>query len=193
MSSGSTESSEERLARLHEIIRTCGECRLAETRANAVPGDGSAHARVLFIGEAPGADEDRQGLPFVGAAGRLLSELLEAAGLTREAVFITNTVKCRPPGNAVPAPEETAACAAFLRHQVRIIAPRVVCTLGGAALKAVLGEAAPVSRVHGREMPRKHFVLVPLYHPAAALHRPELRDTLFDDMRALGARLEHLL
>ncbi len=192
MSSGSTESSEERLAALHAIIRSCGECRLAETRAHAVPGDGDPRARVLFIGEAPGAEEDKQGRPFVGAAGRLLNELLDAAGLTRESVFITNTVKCRPPGNAVPGPEETAACGPYLRHQVRLIAPRVVCTLGGAALKVVLGEATPVSQVHGTSIPRKHFVLVPLYHPAAALHRPELRGTLFDDMRALGARLEQL-
>jgi uracil-DNA glycosylase len=190
MSSASTGSSEERLAKLHEIILECGECELALRRAHAVPGEGSAKARVMFIGEAPGAEEDAQGRPFVGPAGQLLNELLEAAGLDRASVFITNVVKCRPPGNAVPTSEQAEACSAFLRHQVRTIGPAVVCTLGGAALKAVLGEAVPMGRVHGSEIRRKHFTLVPLYHPAAALHRPELRDTLFDDMRALGARLE---
>ncbi len=190
MSSESTESSESRLARLHAIIESCGECDLAKTRIRAVPGSGPAHARVMFIGEAPGAEEDKRGIPFVGAAGRLLDELLASIELPREAVFITNTVKCRPPGNRVPSPEETAACRDYLKLQVSLIQPRIVCTLGGPALKAVTGETHYISEAHGRAIERRRFTLIPLYHPAAALHKPDLRDTLFRDMTVLKTRLE---
>ena len=186
MSSASAESSEARLAKLHDIIRECRDCDLALSRTRAVPGEGSPYADLVLIGEAPGASEDAAGRPFCGPAGQLLDELLASIGIPRASVFITNTVKCRPPGNRVPTPEEAAACADYLKLQVALIRPKVVATLGGPALKAVTGVAQAVSEVHGRPIRRKHFALFPLYHPAAALHKPPLRDTLFDDMRRLA-------
>lgn len=186
MSSANAGSSEERLAKLHDIIRGCGDCDLSLSRTHAVPGEGSPSAELMFIGEAPGAREDATGRPFCGPAGELLDELLESISVRRASVFITNTVKCRPPGNRVPTPDETAACSEYLRLQAKLIGPRVVVTLGGPAFKAITGLAEAVSEVHGRPIQRKHFALFPLYHPAAALHKPPLRATLFDDMKRLA-------
>lgn len=189
MSSDSTASSDQRLAELSGIVRSCGECGLAATRTNAVPGEGSPTAKVMFIGEAPGADEDRLGRPFVGAAGQLLNELLQSIDLAREDVYITNIVKCRPPGNRVPTIDEVGACRDYLKVQVRIISPAVVATLGGPALRAVTGETRPMAQVHAIPIRMRYFTVFPLYHPAAALHDPSRREVLFHDMQLLRAHL----
>jgi len=192
VSSGSMESSRDLLARLHRIIAACGECDLAATRTRTVPGEGDPDADVMFIGEGPGAHEDAQGRPFCGPAGALLDELLASIDLPRDAVFITNTVKCRPPGNRTPLPTEVDACAGYLRHQVRIVAPKVVATLGGPALRALTGGTHPMASVHGMPVQRRYFTLLPLYHPAAALHKGDLRPALFEDFRRLRECLEGL-
>lgn len=190
MSSGSTESSEAKLIRLHEIIRGCRDCDLCTTRRRVVPGEGAANASVMFVGEAPGAREDVEGRPFCGPAGQLLDELLASIGLPRESVYITNIVKCRPPNNRVPTPDEVAACSQFLKLQIGLIAPKVLCTLGGPALKTLSGEVRAMGEWHGRSERRKRYMLYPLYHPAAALHQPSLRETLFEDFGRLGHYLE---
>lgn len=190
MSSGKAESSEEKLQRLHEIILGCHDCELSRARKVAVPGEGDFGARVVFVGEAPGAREDEQGRPFCGPAGQLLDELLASIGLPRESVYITNIVKCRPPGNRVPTSEEVAACNEYLKLQVGLIAPKVLCTLGGPALSTLTGETRPIGKWHGKPERRKRFTLYPLYHPAAALHQPSLRDTLYEDFGRLGRYLE---
>lgn len=193
MCSGSTGSSEQRLHQVHEVITTCQDCGLWRTRRRAVPGEGAWDARVMFVGEAPGVREDEEGRPFCGPAGQLLNELLGSIGLPRESVFITNIVKCRPPGNRVPTEGEVASCTPFLKVQIALIRPIVLCTLGGPALKTIVGEARPMAQWHGRPERRRRFTLYPLYHPAAALHQPSLRDTLFEDFARLGRYLEEHL
>jgi len=177
------------LETLHQQIRVCTKCPLAQGRANAVPGEGSPQAKVMFVGEGPGAEEDKQARPFVGPAGKLLDELLLHAGLAREDVFITNIVKCRPPGNREPLPEEVAACKPYLISQIALIRPAVICPLGGPALKTLLGKDLQIGKLHAQALRQRGMLYVPLYHPAAALHKGNLRQTLFDDMRALKRML----
>jgi len=143
----------------------------------------------MFIGEGPGEQEDLQGRPFVGAAGQLLTELLAEAGLERSQVFITNIVKCRPPGNRDPQPEEVAACRPFLDGQIAVINPRVICTLGRPALHTLVDSSASITREHGKPREVDGVICVPLYHPAAALHRQDLRPALIEDMRRLRSFL----
>lgn len=182
------------LAAVAKEAATCTACGLSQTRAQAVPGEGSPTARVVFVGEAPGAREDHAGRPFVGAAGRLLDDLLKSIGLRREEVYILNTVKCRPPENRNPQRHETAACAPFLTRQLHALQPRVIATLGRHAL-AVFAPNAKIGEAHGRlcdqgaESPYGDAALFPLYHPAAALHNGSLRPTLERDMAALRAYL----
>jgi DNA polymerase len=157
-------------------------------------GSGNADADLMFVGEAPGANEDRQGLPFVGQAGRLLDTLLEEIGLTRGDVFVANVLKCRPPGNRDPLPQEIDACQDYLFRQLELIEPRVVCTLGNFSTKLLRGDPATgITRLHGREEIRRigprRVRLYPIYHPAAALYTPKMLDTL----RADFARLPELL
>lgn len=166
-------------------IRQCRLCRLCEHRTHAVPGEGSPTARVMFIGEGPGQQEDLQGRPFVGAAGQFLNELLAEAGLPREMVFITNIVKCRPPNNREPLPDEIAACRDYLNGQIAVINPAVICTLGRPALQALAGPELSISKEHGRPRTVSGILLMPLYHPAAALYQQNLRPALLDDMRRL--------
>jgi uracil-DNA glycosylase family 4 len=153
-----------------------------------VPGDGSATADVMLVGEAPGASEDKQGRPWVGRAGRLLDDLLAAAGLQRDDVYITNVVKARPPNNRDPRADEVAHCMPWLEAELALIQPRVIVPLGRHAL-AHFSDAAKISEVHGTEVTERGRRLFPLYHPAAALHNQALRATLFEDARALGAAL----
>jgi len=182
------------LEELHRQILVCTKCPLAKGRTNAVPGEGSPNAKVMFIGEAPGEQEDAQGRPFVGPAGRFLSELLALAGLSREEVFITNTVKCRPPNNRTPSSEEMVACHPYLEAQIALIRPKVVCLLGAAALKAVLPELKmTISQVHGQAFTKSGIIFVPLFHPAAALHQPKWKDVLRQDMLKLKALLAQVL
>jgi DNA polymerase len=182
------------LASVARDASTCTACGLFETRTQVVPGEGSPSATLVFVGEAPGAREDRAGRPFVGASGRLLDDLLASIGLRREEVFILNTVKCRPPENRNPQRSEIAACAPLLTRQLQALQPRVIATLGRHAL-AVFAPSAKIAEVHGRPYAQTagshqgDAVLFPLYHPAAALHNGSLRPTLERDMAALRAYL----
>ncbi len=182
------------LEELHQQILVCTKCPLAKGRTQAVPGEGNPNAKVMFIGEAPGEQEDAQGRPFVGPAGRFLNELLTLAGLSREEVFITNTVKCRPPNNRTPTNEEMAACHPYLEAQIALIQPKVICLLGAAALKAVLPELKmTISQVHGQPFTKSGIIFVPLFHPAAALHQPKWKDVLRQDMLKLKGLLSQVL
>ena len=182
------------LASVARDASTCTACGLFATRTQVVPGEGSPSATLVFVGEAPGAREDRAGRPFVGASGRLLDDLLASIGLRREEVFILNTVKCRPPENRNPQRSEIAACAPLLSRQLAALQPRVIATLGRHAL-AVFAPSAKIAEVHGRPYAQtasaQHggAVLFPLYHPAAALHNGSLRPTLERDMASLRAYL----
>ncbi len=177
------------LAQIADEVRVCTRCSLANRRTLAVPGEGNVLSDVLLVGEGPGAREDATGRPFVGPAGQLLTELLRGIGWEREDVFITNIVKCRPPGNRDPEPDESAACAGYLDRQERALDPAVVVTLGRHSLQRYL-PGARIGAVHGRL--RRSFsgqYVFPMYHPAAALHQASLRETLFRDIRGLPAAL----
>ena len=180
-------SAQEKEALLDEIaaeIRVCTRCELHRTRTNSVPGEGPADARIMLIGEAPGWNEDQQGRPFIGAAGKFLEELLAAAGLKRSDVFITNVVKSRPPGNRDPLPDEIAACAPFLQRQIDTIDPDVIVTLGRFSMaKWFPGER--ISRIHGQPKKDGKRLIVPMYHPAAALHQQALKATILEDFAKL--------
>lgn len=165
-------------------VRVCPLCELARTRTHAVPGEGPARARVMLIGEGPGWHEDQQGRPFVGNAGKFLNELLAAAGLTRDEVFITNVVKCRPPGNRDPLPDEIAACSGYLDRQIAAIDPDVIVTLGRFSMARWFpGER--ISRIHGQPKQEGRRLIVPMYHPAAALHQGALRGAITEDFAKL--------
>jgi len=170
------------LEALHAEIRVCPLCVLSRTRTHAVPGDGLATAKIMIVGEAPGQNEDLQGLPFVGAAGQLLGKLLGYIGLSREDAYITNILKCRPPGNRDPLPDEVVACAPFLDRQIEIIRPAVILLLGRHAVQRLLPGSDGISRIHGQMIERGGRVYVPLYHPAAALYNSFLVETLKQDM-----------
>jgi uracil-DNA glycosylase family 4 len=185
-------TAEERRAALVELyhqVEDCKRCPLHETRTRTVFGAGDADAELMFVGEAPGAEEDRRGLPFVGRAGQLLNELLEGIGLSREEVFIANVLKSRPPGNRDPQPLEIEACRPYLFEQVRLIEPRAICTLGNFATKLLTGNPAGITRVRGtpqvHEIGGRTVFLLPLFHPAAALRTPAMKETLRADMELL--------
>lgn len=180
---------EERAADLYDVIRSCRLCALSETRTNAVPGEGPLNAEIMCIGEAPGVNEDRQGRPFVGAAGNFLSELLAAGGLSREQVYICNVLKCRPPGNRDPLPGEIEACSEYLDLQLDLVDPLVVVTLGRFSMAKWFPQQA-ISRIHGSVKEADGRLIVPMYHPAAALHQGNLRQVLLDDFARLPDILE---
>jgi uracil-DNA glycosylase family 4 len=189
-------SKQEAVGRLEEIaeqVRGCPKCELARTRTNAVPGEGNPEAQVMLIGEGPGFYEDREGRPFVGTSGKFLNELLAKAGLKREEVFITNVVKCRPPGNRDPLPDEIAACAPYLEGQIAAIDPAVIVTLGRFSMARWFpGER--ISKIHGQAKREGRRLVVPMYHPAAALHQQSLRATIEEDFERLPkfiAEIEH--
>ncbi len=182
---------------LYHQAADCTKCPLSETRANVVFGAGNADAGLMFVGEAPGGEEDRQGLPFVGRAGGLLSELLDGIGMERKDVWICNVLKCRPPGNRDPQPIEIESCEPYLFRQVELIEPRVVATLGNFATKLLSGSRAGITRVRGtpqvREIGGRTVFLLPLIHPAAALRTPSLVDTLREDFAKLPELIERPL
>ena len=184
----------ERLVEVYREAAVCQRCPLAATRTKVVFGNGNADADLMFVGEAPGVEEDRQGLPFVGRAGQLLDELLAGIGLTRQDVWVCNTLKCRPPGNRDPQPAEIEACHPYLMRQVELIEPRVIATLGNFATKLLTGSRAGITRVRGtpqvHEMASRTVFLMPLLHPAAALRTPSLVETLRQDFRALAELIE---
>jgi uracil-DNA glycosylase len=179
----------ELLKTVYEEARGCVRCPLHQTRTNVVFGAGNADADLMFIGEAPGANEDRQGLPFVGQAGKLLDKLLAEIGLERGDVFIANVLKCRPPDNRDPHPNEIESCQDYLRSQVELIEPVVICTLGNFSTKLLRADTTGISRLHGREEVRvigpRAVRLYPLYHPAAALYTPSTLEMLRSDFQRI--------
>jgi DNA polymerase len=191
--SATAEERRERLVGLYREVSGCTRCPLHETRTKTVFGAGNADAELMFVGEAPGAEEDRQGLPFVGRAGQLLNQLLGEIGLSRDDVFIANVLKSRPPGNRDPQPVEIAACEPYLFEQVRLIEPRVVCTLGNFATKLLSGSPAGITKVRGtpqvHELGGLTVFLLPLLHPAAALRTPAMKETLRGDFTTIPALL----
>jgi uracil-DNA glycosylase family 4 len=170
-------------------ISRCTRCLLHRGRTKAVPGVGPSNAEIMFIGEAPGFHEDQQGLPFVGAAGNFLDELLESIGLKRQDVYIANVIKCRPPGNRDPLPEEIEACKPYLDRQIELIQPQLVVTLGRFSMARAFPKAR-ISRIHGQPRKIGGVIYYPMYHPAAALHQPSLRRTVEDDMRRIPELIE---
>ena len=190
----------ERAAALREYAdqtATCTTCALAQGRTQVVFGAGSPNADLMFVGEAPGFHEDQQGVPFVGQAGKLLDTLLGGIGLTRPDVFVANVLKCRPPGNRDPLPEEIAACEPHLFRQIELIQPKLVATLGNFATKLLSGKPAGITRVHGHEqevmLGARTVLLYPIFHPAAALYTPSMLKVLEEDFARIPALLEHVL
>lgn len=187
----------EALKAVYREARDCRRCPLHQSRTQVVFGNGNADADLAFVGEAPGANEDRMGLPFVGAAGKLLDQLLGEIGMTREDVFVMNVLKCRPPDNRDPHPNEIEACSDYLHRQIELIEPTVICTLGNFATKLLRADTTGISRLHGNEEERiigsRAVRLYPLYHPAAALYTPSTLEALRADFHripellALGA------
>ncbi|HPO22168.1 MAG TPA: uracil-DNA glycosylase [Smithellaceae bacterium] len=163
----------------------CRQCPLAQTRKNVVFGAGSLSAQVVFVGEAPGADEDEQGLPFVGKAGQLLTNIITAMGLTRKEVYICNILKCRPPGNRTPLPEEIRLCEPFLKRQLSLIAPQIICALGSVAAKALLRTETPISALRGRFQLYEGIKLMPTYHPAYLLRNPSAKKQVWEDVQLI--------
>jgi uracil-DNA glycosylase len=190
----------ERAAALREYAdqtATCSRCALAKGRTQVVFGSGSPTADLMFVGEAPGFHEDQQGIPFVGQAGKLLDTLLGGIGLTRADVFVANVLKCRPPGNRDPLPEEIAACEPHLFRQIELIQPKLVATLGNFATKLLSGKPAGITRVHGYEqevtLGARTVLLYPIFHPAAALYTPSMQKVLEEDFARIPALLERVL
>ena len=182
------------LTDLYKEIQVCQECILSQGRTHAVPGEGPENADIMFIGEGPGFHEDRQGRPFVGAAGNYLEELLEKINLKREEVYITNVVKCRPPGNRDPQAAEIDACRSYLDQQIVLIRPRLIVTLGRFSMQRYF-PGASISRIHGQPKRVGNVIYYPMFHPAAALHQPRWRSLVEEDMvriPELLAKLEQL-
>lgn len=170
----------------------CTRCKLAPTRTNIVFGDGDPHARLMFVGEAPGADEDASGVPFVGAAGELLNKMIVAMGWRREDVYITNVVKCRPPGNRNPEPDEVVSCQPFLDGQLAAVAPLVVVALGRPAANALLDNDQPIGALRGRFHDHRGLRIMPTYHPAYLLRSPDKKREVWNDLQLVIAELAQL-
>ena len=180
-----------------DVVAGCTKCALAQGRTQVVFGSGSPTADLMFVGEAPGFHEDKQGVPFVGAAGKLLSKLLAGIGLSREEVYIANVVMCRPPGNRDPHPEEIEACEPHLWRQIELIQPALICTLGNFATKLLSGRPDGITKVHGREqevvLGGNQVTLYPIFHPAAALYTPRMLQVLEEDFRRIPGLLGRTL
>lgn len=178
-----------------EVIRAdlgdCRRCPLCGQRRHIVFGAGNPHARLMFVGEGPGQDEDQQGEPFVGAAGQLLTRIIQAIGLTREAVYIANVVKCRPPRNRTPEAAEIAICRTFLERQIRAVQPQFICALGSVAAQSLLASDAPISRLRGRFHDYRGIRLLPTFHPAYLLRNPERKREVWEDMKLLMREMGH--
>ena len=193
---GAEEGAEEAAARaaalgaMAEVVAACRRCRLCEGRQKTVFGSGDPNADLMFIGEGPGAEEDRQGLPFVGRAGELLTRIIEAIGMTRDQVYIANIVKCRPPGNRDPQPDEVAACRSYLERQVALVRPRLLVALGRIAAQTLLGNDLPIGRMRGQWFEVLGVPLMVTYHPAALLRNPALKRPTWEDMQQVRDRLQ---
>jgi len=183
-------SDEEELAKLAKQIIVCTKCDLHRSRKKAVPGEGPTHAEIMFIGEGPGFHENEQGRPFVGAAGKFLDQLLELAGVTRADVWITNVVKCRPPGNRDPLPNEVETCTSnYLQHQIRIVNPSIIVTLGRFSM-GLFFKGAKITQIHGQMRKVGDRFVIPMYHPAAALHQASLKPAIMADFAKLPELLK---
>lgn len=193
---GAGEGAEETAARaaalgaMAEVVAACRRCRLCEGRQKTVFGSGDPNAELMFIGEGPGAEEDRQGLPFVGRAGELLTRIIEAIGMTRDQVYIANIVKCRPPGNRDPQPDEVAACRPYLERQIALVRPRLLVALGRIAAQTLLGNDLPIGRMRGQWFEVLGVPLMVTYHPAALLRNPALKRPTWEDMQQVRDRLQ---
>ena len=184
MTTGDTRPSWTSIEEIGDVVRSCTKCALHKSRVNAVPGSGSANARILIIGEGPGFNEDQQGLPFIGRSGKLLDVLLAAVPIVRDDVFITNVVKCRPPDNRDPLPDEVIACRPYLKRQMELLDPRVIVTLGRHSLLRFYPEGK-ISKDHGKILRWEGRILFPLYHPAAGLRNPAIKKQLQEDVLRL--------
>jgi DNA polymerase len=181
-------SAAEILERIAQEVSICTKCALHESRKRAVTGEGPANAEIMFIGEGPGFHENEQGRPFVGAAGKFLDQLLGEAGLTRAEVFIANVVKCRPPGNRDPLPEELMACSEYLNAQIDSINPSIIVTLGRVSMGRYF-PGAKITSIHGQMQRIEGRFIIPMFHPAAALHQPALRPSILADFAKLPEQL----
>lgn len=177
------------LQALHEEFRNCTHCALSATRTQVVFGAGNPESQLMFVGEAPGYDEDKQGLPFVGAAGQLLTRILEAMKLRRDDVYIANCLKCRPPENRNPLPEEIAACNPILMRQIEIIQPKIICALGKFAAQTLLQTQDPISRIRGNFYDYQGIKLIPTFHPAYLLRNPDDKKLVWADMQKIMKEL----
>jgi uracil-DNA glycosylase family 4 len=177
------------LGRIRDEVAACKLCSLCRTRTQTVFGTGDPNARLLFVGEAPGFDEDREGEPFVGLAGKLLTDIIKAMGLERGQVYIANVIKCRPPQNRTPNPAEVGSCLPYLERQIAILQPQAIVALGAVAAKALLGVELPISRVRGRFHDYHGIPLMPTYHPAYLLRNPEEKRKVWEDVQLVMARL----
>ena len=187
-------SRQELMDQLVAEVAACTRCSLAETRTNTVPGEGNLHAEVMFIGEGPGADEDRSGRPFVGKAGELLTKMIEAMGFTRDLVYIGNIVKCRPPGNRNPEAAETAACIDYIRRQIDIIKPAVIVTLGNVPTKTLLGVKEGITKTRGNWHEYRGIPVMPTYHPSYLIRQDgdqqkDAKRQAWEDLKMVLARL----
>jgi uracil-DNA glycosylase len=171
------------LGALQKHLEGCPRCKLSKTRTHIVFGQGNPKAQLLFVGEAPGRDEDEQGLAFVGRAGQLLTKIIEAIGKTRDDVYIANVLKCRPPNNRNPEPDEVASCRPFLDEQIRLIAPRVIVTLGTFAAQAILETDEPIGRMRGHWRTARGVRVMPTFHPAFLLRSPDRKKDVWEDMK----------
>src|SRR5512144_1873961 len=181
---------QEALDTLAQQISVCTKCDLYKGRTHAVPGEGPTHAEIMFIGEGPGANEDKQGRPFVGASGKFLDQLLAQAGVTRADVWITNVVKCRPPGNRDPLPEEIEICTSnYLQHQIEIVNPSIIVTLGRFSM-GLFFKAAKITQIHGQMRKVGDRYVIAMYHPAAALHQMSLKPAILEDFAKLPELLK---
>ena len=179
---------EDSLEKIATDVRGCPLCKLTRTRKNAVPGEGQISAKIMFIGEAPGRSEDEKGKPFVGAAGRILDNLLKKAGIERSQVFITNIVKCRPPNNRVPEEDELIACRPYLDRQIALIKPKVICILGRTAYSSILGGSS-ITASRGKIIERSGQKYFSTFHPAAVIYNKNLRSTLEADLKRLASEI----
>lgn len=177
---------------LEQLCRSCTRCPLHSKRTNVVFGKGNKNADLMFVGEGPGKDEDLQGKPFVGRAGQLLDRILEASGIDVKDVYIGNIVKCRPPNNRIPAPEEARACLPYLRNQVYLIKPKIIACLGATAAKYIIDEDIRITRDRGRWIERKGYWLIATYHPAALLRDEKKKEPAWEDFKNIKAKLDEL-
>lgn len=177
------------LSAVEEAGKRCIRCRLAKTRTQVVFGSGNPSADLMFVGEAPGRDEDLEGFPFVGRAGKLLTDIIGAMKLSRESVYIANVIKCRPPGNRNPEPDEMAACSPWIERQIELIEPKVIVTLGKFAAQKLLGKPVPISSVRGEWQRYRDISLMPTYHPAYLLRTPSAKKDVWNDMKKVMAKL----